>query len=155
MYFPPRTPRGSPRNSKKFLIDNCASSRSPKGLCRSPRRLATLYRVDAGNRTGRQVTSVSNVRFGSSQLRIRPIEFQAMRVPNPAANVNSDKNEKLLLMFIWPPNLARTQVSPEHRRLLTTVHSVHCVGYVRCRGDLSRQRAVPIAAVAETWATLD
>ena len=58
------------------------------------------YRVDAGNRTGRQDTSISDVRFGPLELRIRPMGFLAMPVRFPGPKVDSDSQNDQFLMIL-------------------------------------------------------
>ena len=65
-----------------------ARFRSTEHCTRDGKVLPEQYRVDAGNRTGRQDTSISDARFGPLELRIRPMGFPAMPIPNPASQVN-------------------------------------------------------------------
>ena len=58
------------------------------------------YRVDAGNRTGRQDTSISDGRFGPLELRIRPMGFPAMPVRFPVLKVDSDNQNDQFLMIL-------------------------------------------------------
>ncbi len=61
------------------------------------------YRVNAGNRTGRQDTSISNGRFGPLELRIRPMGFPAMPVRFPVLKVDSDsQNDQFLMILVRP-----------------------------------------------------
>ena len=57
------------------------------------------YRVNAGNRTGRQDTSISDARFGPLELRIRPMGFPAMPSRFPVLKVDSDSQNDQFLMI--------------------------------------------------------
>ena len=65
--------------------------------------LYLTYRVNAGNRTGRQDTSISNARFGPLELRIRRMGFLAMPVRFPVLKVDSDnQNDQFLMILVRP-----------------------------------------------------
>ena len=72
-------------------------------LSLSPDGAAETYWVDARNRTGRQDTKISNVRFGSLELKIRPMGFPALPVPKPTSKVNSDNQDEQFLMILILP----------------------------------------------------
>ena len=66
---------------------------------------ATVYMADAGGRTCRQYTMISNIRFGSLVLRLISMRFPAMLIPDPGSKINSDNQlETFLLILVWHCN---------------------------------------------------
>ena len=84
--------------SRPILSSN-AGRPAPGPMVQIPVYAGWMYWVAAGNRTGRQDTSISDVRFGPLELRIRPMGFPAMPFPNLGSKVVSGCQNYQFLMI--------------------------------------------------------